>query len=39
MQTWNTNESSEEMSSVVTAGGIKDYFFKNSNLGENICQI
>ena len=28
MQTWNGNESIEEMSSVVTAGGIKNYFLK-----------
>ena len=28
MQTWNANESMEEMSSVVTAGGIRKYFLK-----------
>ena len=28
MQTWNANESIGEMSSVVTAGGIKNYFLK-----------
>ena len=28
MQTWNADESMEEMSSVVTAGGVKNYFLK-----------